>query len=112
MYDYARQGIIIKKEAKLIEIYSLIVKQYATELARLACTVSCSRGTYIRVLAADIGTKIGCGGYLTALRRTQSGSFLVDEAVSGSLLFADKEAVLPVLEEKMLTVEQALARSA
>jgi len=112
LYDYARQGIIIKKEAKLIEIYSLIVKQYATELARLACTVSCSRGTYIRVLAADIGTKIGCGGYLTALRRTQSGRFLVDEAVSGSLLFADKEAVLPVLEEKMLTVEQALARSA
>ncbi len=109
LYDYARQGIIIKKEAKLIEIYSLELTQYAADVAQLSFTVSCSRGTYIRVLAADIGCKIGCGGYLTALRRTRSGDFRVDEAVLGSLLFSsDSEAALTALEEKMLTVEQAL----
>jgi len=113
LYDYARQGIIIKKEAKQIEIYSLELTQYVEETARLFCTVSCSRGTYIRVLAADIGAKIGCGGHLTALRRTRSGGFTVEEAVDGSLLFADdRKAAHAVLRQKMLTVEQALSKSA
>lgn len=113
LYDYARQGIIIEKEAKQIEIYSLELRQYAEETARLACTVSCSRGTYIRVLAADIGSKIGCGAHLIALRRTRSGGFAVEEAVDGSLLFADDhEAARAALHQKMLTVEQALSSSA
>jgi tRNA pseudouridine55 synthase len=113
LYDYARQGIIIEKEARQIEIYSLELRQYAEEAARLSCTVSCSRGTYIRVLAADIGSKIGCGAHLAALRRTRSGGFAVEEAVDGRLLFADdRETALAALRQKMLTVEQALSRSA
>ena len=113
LYDYARQGILIEKEAKQIEIYSLELRQYAEATAQLCCTVSCSRGTYIRVLAADIGNKIGCGAHLTALRRTRSGDFAVEEAVDGNLLFADdREAARAALHQQMLTVEQALSRSA
>ncbi len=113
LYDYARRGIIIEKEAKQIEIYSLELRQYAEETAQLACTVSCSRGTYIRVLAADIGRKISYGAHLTALRRIQSSGFAVDEAVDGSLIFADDhEAALAALRQKMLTVEEALAKGA
>lgn len=112
LYDYARQGIIIKKEAKQIEIYSLELKQYAAQEAALSFTVSCSRGTYIRVLAADIGSRIGCGGHLTALRRTWSGGFAVEEALDGCLLFAeDREAACAALQQNILSVEQALAKA-
>ncbi|MCI5127713.1 MAG: tRNA pseudouridine(55) synthase, partial [Candidatus Electrothrix sp. AUS3] len=79
----------------------------------LTITVMCSKGTYIRVLAADIGKKIGCGAYLTALRRTQSGYFSVDEAVDGEELFCkgfDKDVGTALLLSKMLTVEQAVEK--
>ncbi len=109
LYHYARQGVVIEKEAKPIEIYSLALNEYDAAAARLAVTVSCSRGTYIRVLAADIGRRIGCGAYLIALRRTDSGGFTVEEAVDGSLLFSGGEDAQAALRGKMLTVAQALA---
>ncbi|WP_417916681.1 tRNA pseudouridine(55) synthase TruB [Candidatus Electronema sp. JC] len=112
LYHYARQGIVIEKEAKAIEIYSLDLNSYDPLTARLTLTVSCSRGTYIRVLAADIGRKIGCGAHLTALRRTRSGGFTVEEAADGAQLFAaNSPDALAVLQAKMQTVEQALART-
>jgi tRNA pseudouridine55 synthase len=114
LYHYARKGIIIEKEPKPIEIYSLQVDDYDPVTARLTITVSCSRGTYIRVLGADIGKKIGCGGHLIALRRTHSGRFAVAGAILGEQLFADNNAVgsdgLNLLLNRMMTLEQALER--
>ncbi|CAK8712246.1 tRNA pseudouridine synthase B [Candidatus Electrothrix gigas] len=113
LYQYARQGILIQKEAKPIEIFSLDVDGYDPATEQLTITVMCSKGTYIRVLAADIGKKIGCGAYLTALRRTQSGCFSVDEAVDGEELFCkgfDKDVGTALLLSKMLTVEQAVEK--
>ncbi|RWX50932.1 tRNA pseudouridine(55) synthase, partial [Candidatus Electrothrix marina] len=86
---------------------------------QLTITVTCSKGTYIRVLAADIGEKLGCGAYLTALRRTQSGCFSVDEAIDGEGLFHNNcgkdcsqdsgyEVGADLLISKIRTVEQAL----
>lgn len=112
LYHYARQGIVIEKEAKPIEIYSLELNGCDPLTARLTLTVSCSRGTYIRVLAADIGRKIGCGAHLTALRRTRSGGFTVEEAVDGARLFSGGEDVLAAVRDNMLPVEQVLARTA
>jgi tRNA pseudouridine55 synthase len=109
LYHYARQGIMIEKEAKAIEIYSLVLNGYDAAAAQLTMTVSCSRGTYIRVLAEDIGRKIGCGAHLAALRRTGSSSFAVEEAVDGARLFSSGEDALAALRGKMLTVAQALA---
>lgn len=109
LYHYARKGIIIQKKAKPIEIYSLNADEYDPVTERLSVTVSCSRGTYIRVLAADIGTKLGCGAHLAALRRTRSGGFSVDDALDGKILFTgDDRPDLPL--NGMLTVEQALER--
>lgn len=108
LYHYARQGIMIEKAAKPIEIYSLDLNGYDANTARLAFTVSCSRGTYIRVLAADIGRKIGCGAHLTDLRRTRSGGFAVEDAFDGGLLFSEGTTQAALLAG-MLTVEQALA---
>jgi len=107
LYHYARKGIMIEKEPKPIEIYRLETNGYDAATAQLAITVSCSRGTYIRVLAADIGNRLGCGGHLIALRRIQSGAFAVAEAFDGTLLFS-KQDCLATLLKGILTVEQAL----
>ena len=107
LYHYARQGIMIKKEAKPIEIYSLDVNRYDAETNQMVITVSCSRGTYIRVLAADIGSRIGCGAHLIALRRTCSGCFSVDQAINGEELFSGDEC-LSILLDGMMTVDEAL----
>ncbi len=109
LYHYARQGIMIKKEAKPIEIYSLDLNSYDPITARLAVTVTCSRGTYIRVLAADIGRRIGSGAHLLELRRTHSGNFAVADAIDGSQLFSSEDA-LNMLLAGMIEVEQAVER--
>jgi tRNA pseudouridine55 synthase len=113
LYHYARQGILIRKEAKPIEIFSLQVDGYDPASEQLTITVTCGKGTYIRVLAADIGAKLGCGAYLTALRRTRSGGFSVDEAINGEGLFRNGNDIgSEFLLSRMLTVEQALAKHA
>ncbi len=106
LYLYARQGQKIIKEAKAIAIYSLHLDSYDARTQQLAFTVQCSPGTYIRVLGEDIGRSLGCGGHLIALRRTASGSFAVDQALDGQLLFASppQEQVL----QGMLSLDQAL----
>ena len=81
LYYYARKGIEVKKEPRRVTIYNL-------ELLRLEeigmdIRVSCSKGTYIRSLAADIGAALGCGAHLTALRRTRIGPCSVKDAVDG-----------------------------
>ena len=108
LYHYARKGITVEKEAKPIEIYAAALDKYDPDTAQLTFTVSCSRGTYIRVLAAEIGQQLNCGGHLIQLRRTQSGGFAVDQAIDGNRLFSDEQG-LTALMESMLTVEQALA---
>ncbi len=108
LYSYARQGIFISKPARTVHIYTLQAKDYAADRRQLDIRVSCSRGTYIRTLAADIGTALGCGAHLLALRRTGSGPFHVTEAVDGERLFQDTG--LCSLLAARLDVEAALAR--
>lgn len=89
LYAYARQGVLIEKAAKPIEIFCLDCVAYDAAAQQLTMIVECSRGTYIRVLAADIGRTLGCGAHLVGLRRTRSGDFAVDDCLSGKALFAD-----------------------
>ncbi len=95
LYYYARKGIVIKKDARRINIRTIerIDGEVALggEEAELRIRVVCSKGTYIRTLAADIGKKLGCGAYLTALRRTKSGFFSVDNSFPGQD-FSDNNA--------------------
>jgi len=107
LYYYARKGVKIEKEAKPIEVYSITGICYSPQAARIDCEITCSRGTYIRVLAADIGSKLGCGAYLQALRRIRSGKFTVDKALPGISL--DGEGALEQLLGAMMGVEEALA---
>jgi tRNA pseudouridine55 synthase len=86
LYHYARQGIMIAKEPRQIEISSLLFGGYDPLAHQLAVDVACSRGTYIRVLAADIGRSLGCGAHLLELRRLGSGCFTVAASLPGEAL--------------------------
>nr|WP_320011358.1 tRNA pseudouridine(55) synthase TruB [uncultured Desulfobulbus sp.] len=90
LYAYAREGIMIQKDPKPIEIYALEQKSYDPLRQELVVEVCCSRGTYVRVLAADIGTSLGCGAHLIGLRRTASGAFDLENCLTGDQLFSDE----------------------
>ena len=80
LYQLARQGIEVEREARAVTIIELVLLDYSGDRCRLR--VCCSKGTYIRTLAEDIGEVLGCGAHLTALRRTAVGSLRVADAVS------------------------------
>ena len=80
LYRLARKGYEVEREPREIEIYSLMIDQM--DLPRIEFTVSCSRGTYVRTLAHDMGERLGCGAHLAALRRTLSGPFDLSRAVT------------------------------
>lgn len=106
LYYYARKGIVIEKEARKIKILDIACTSCSGGEATIQ--VSCSKGTYIRTLASDIGKELGCGAYLTGLRRTANGPFFVDNALPGNLLSAEKGMVKEGLMEYALTVEDVL----
>lgn len=75
LYELARKGVEVEREAREITIYDLTLLQWERPDATLR--VVCSSGTYIRSLAHDLGQALGCGGYLAELRRTAVGSFTI-----------------------------------
>ncbi len=79
LYKLARQGIEVEREARLIHVYNFRFTEYAEPFGKFR--VACTKGTYIRSLAHDLGRKLGCGGHLTTLRRTTSGKFDVTDAL-------------------------------
>lgn len=95
LYHYARQGISIVKAPRPVFIETLERTDGCHDLAggeevHLSVRVVCSKGTYIRSLAADIGRSLGCGAYLTQLRRIKSGCFTLEHSFPGAeLLFPD-----------------------
>ncbi|HZH57219.1 tRNA pseudouridine(55) synthase TruB [Yanghanlia caeni] len=79
LYEYARQGIELERPARRVTIHELELLAFDGASARVR--VACSKGTYIRTLAQDIGRRLGCGAHLSALRRTRVGPFDLDDAV-------------------------------
>lgn len=109
LYYYARKGIDITKEPREIFIHTLERTDGTGDLVGdevlLRLRVVCSKGTYIRSLAADIGSSLGCGAYLKELRRVRSGCFSVEDSLSGEILSSEnaREEVL----KSALSVEAA-----
>lgn len=81
LYDYARQGQDIEIKPRKVTISKIELKEFDKTSQSAKITVACSKGTYIRSIAYDLGAKLGCGGYLTALERTQAGKFQVNTAI-------------------------------
>jgi len=109
LYYYARKGIKIVKDPREVNIITLERTDGSQTLmgdeANLEIRVICTKGTYIRTLAADIGESLGCGAHLVQLRRTRSGCFTVKESLSWDDLSGD-DALCRCLD-KMITVEEA-----
>lgn len=77
-YEFARAGEEVELKRALINIYEMELMEY--DLPRIKIRVRCSKGTYIRSLAFEIGEALSSGAYLTSLRRTRSGGFVVERA--------------------------------
>ncbi len=90
LYEYAREGVEVERQARRITIHAIDIEQWQDDL--LVIDVQCSKGTYIRTLAQDIGEQLGCGAYLSALRRTGSGQVTLDKAVTLEALQAMTES--------------------
>lgn len=83
LYYWTRQGETISRKIRTIKIYDIDLLEYnPVREPHLVLDVHCSKGTYIRTLAADIGKKIGCGAYLSRLSRLAVGPFLLEEALT------------------------------
>jgi len=80
LYRLARRGIEVERKEREVEIYRIQVEEIGLPLVRF--NVSCSKGTYIRALARDIGRKLGCGAHVLRLRRVRSGPFILEQAIS------------------------------
>lgn len=79
LYRLAREGQAVTKPPRPVTIYRLAV--LAVDLPQVVLEIDCSAGTYVRTLCADLGAALGCGGHLTALRRTACAGFMLDEAL-------------------------------
>lgn len=90
MYDYARKGLDVAREAREITISELKCLHFAAD--ELEISVTCGKGTYIRVLAEDIGAALGCGAHLSALRRTAVASLSIAQALTLAQLESLSEA--------------------
>ncbi len=90
LYEYARAGEEIDRPAREIEVSEL--GRVELEGNDLCVRVECSKGTYVRTLAQDIGTRLGCGAHLVGLRRTAVGGFSLGDAVTFETLEAEGEA--------------------
>jgi len=80
LYEYARAGLTVERERRRVTIHQLVIVDWQD--SQLVIDVRCSKGTYIRTLAEDIGEALGCGAHLTGLRRTASGPLTLDSAVT------------------------------
>jgi tRNA pseudouridine55 synthase len=80
MYEYARAGIEIERKARLVSIHQIAVEDFKQDEAVI--TVTCTKGTYIRTLAEDIGKQLGCGAHLIGLRRTATANYKIAQTIT------------------------------
>lgn len=110
LYELARKGIEVERDARPVTIFKLELMEYHEETREGKLTVSCSKGTYIRTLIADLAKAAGSLGVMTALRRTKACGFTLADAMTLDEAKALSEA--GTLEEKLRPVESLFAHLA
>jgi len=80
LYEYARKGIELEREARKVTVHA--IELVAIDDDTLTCRIHCGKGMYVRSLAEDIGSALGCGAHLSALRRERAGPFDIRDAVT------------------------------
>lgn len=107
LYDLARQGIEVEREARPVTIHTLELLAYDSEAGELTLDCCCSKGTYIRTLCDDLGRMLGCGAVMTALRRTEAAGYTLADCVpleSAKALAAEGQ-----LTARLLPVDSAFS---
>jgi tRNA pseudouridine55 synthase len=98
LYKLARQGKVVEREPRFVHVYAHQISEVC--LPEIHFAVVCSKGFYVRTYAFDIGNELGCGAHLKDLRRTKSGRFTVENAITMDDLKKDPRLVL----EKVLSL--------
>jgi tRNA pseudouridine55 synthase len=107
LYNLARQGIEVEREPRRITIHSLVLLDW--QAPEFSLDVHCSKGTYVRTLAEDIGNVLGCGAHVTALHRSGVGPFGDAQMVSMEQLEAQRSDGAAALDSLLLPLESGLA---
>jgi len=108
LYDLARQGIEVERQAREIEVDSLVLESYDSASREGVLSIACGKGTYIRTIISDIGEKLGCGGIMTSLVRTSSGGFSLDDCHSFEEIQRARDEGR--LEELILPIERVFEK--
>ena len=109
LYEYARQGITVEREARPITIFELNFIEYNAPY--LTLEVHCSKGTYIRTLVDDLGEVLGCGAHVTMLRRTAVADYPTEKMLDWNALQALAESQdLSLLDALLLPMDTAVAK--
>jgi tRNA pseudouridine55 synthase len=104
LYKLARKGLEVEREARLVHIYNFRFTSYQEPLGEFK--LACTKGTYVRSVAHELGQKLGCGAHLATLRRSVSGRFDVADATT---LDAVLQLSVPALEKKVIPFLRLLA---
>jgi tRNA pseudouridine55 synthase len=107
LYELAREGVEVEREPRTVRIYSLALGE--VNLPEFELRVHCSKGTYVRTLAEDIGEALGCGAHVTALRRTGVGPYTGFEMYSMEMLEQTAEQGKPAIDRLLLPIDTALS---
>ncbi|MEE9331975.1 MAG: tRNA pseudouridine(55) synthase TruB [Methylophilaceae bacterium] len=103
LYEYARAGINIERSARQVSIESLMLNKHSGD--DVVLTITCSKGTYIRTLAEDIGAVLGCDAHLTGLRRTETAGYDIAQAVNIQQL---EDMTMEARDALLLPVDSAI----
>jgi tRNA pseudouridine55 synthase len=110
LYKLARQGLEVERKPRLVVIKELQLRAFrGGEKPEVDIYVECSKGTYVRSLAEDLGRVLGCGAFVSALRRTRAGPFTIENSVTMAALEALKDTGdLPAIDGILLPADAAL----
>lgn len=108
LYEYAREGVDIERQSRLVNISEIQIQRFENDVATI--TVKCSKGTYIRTLAEDIGNKLGSGAHLIGLRRIETAGYELADAITIEQLEQKiKDTAVEALESLVLPTDSAIA---
>jgi len=107
LYKLARKGIEVEREHRAVTIHE--INLLSIDLPEFELDVKCSKGTYIRTLAEDIGEQLGCGAHVSALRRTEVGPFGVDGMVDMTAIETAAKQGMDSLDQLLLPIDSAVA---
>ena len=109
LYKLARKGISIKRKVRAVTIHKIGLMNFDNNIAEI--DVTCSKGTYIRTLADDLGQELGCGAHIIELRRLQAGVFSIDQCRDSNELETIKESFgLSGLDKVIVPMERAVEK--